>query len=161
MRLKLVPLSARFNEDLFRLFHEPAVADWLFLTGPPTRAQLEARTTQHEEVWAERGYGMFAVLEKANDRFVARVGAMTTPETGRIEIGWSTIRDAWGKGYASEAARASIDFTFAQSQLQALDCYLRPDNTASRRVAEKVGFVYQDTRFLYERPLRYYRAFRD
>lgn len=159
-RLKLVPLSARFNGDLFRLFHEPEVADWLFLTGPPTLAQLEARTTQHERVWGERGYGMFAVLEKANDRFVARVGAMTTPETGRIEIAWSTIRDAWGKGYASEAARASIDFTFAHSQLDALDCYLRPDNTASRRVAEKTGFHYQDTRFLYERPLRYYRAFR-
>lgn len=159
-RLKLVPLSSRFNADLLRLFHDPEVADWLFVTGPPTREQLEARTTLHEHVWAERGYGMFAVLEKVSGKFVARVGAMTTPETGRIEIAWSTIRDAWGKGYASEAAQASIDFTFAHSALDALDCYLRPDNTGSRRVAEKVGFLYQDTRFLYERPLRYYRAFR-
>lgn len=155
-RLKLVPLTARFNEDLFWLFHEPEVADWLFLTGPPTREQLAARTTAHEQIWAERGYGMFAVVEKASDRFVARVGAMLTPETGRMEIAWSTTRDAWGKGYASEAARASIDFAFAHSALDALDCYLRPDNTASRRVAEKVGFRYQDTRYLYDRPLRYY-----
>lgn len=160
-RLQLVPLGARFNDDLVRLFHHPEVADWLFVNGPPTRAQLEARTMLHEQVWAECGYGMFAVLEGASGKFVARVGAMTTPETGRIEIAWSTTRDAWGKGYASEAAQASIDFTFANSQLEALDCYLRPDNTASRRVAEKVGFHYQDTRFLYERPLRYYCAFRD
>ena len=159
-RLRLLPLSARFNDDLFRLFHEPEVADWLFLTGPPTREQLEARTTVHEQIWAERGYGMFAVVEKASDRFVARVGAMSTPETGRIEIAWSTNKEAWGKGYASEAARAAVDFTFANSTLEALDCYLRPDNTASRRVAEKSGFLYQDTRFLYERPLRYYRIFR-
>jgi len=159
-RLTLVPLSARFNDDLFRLFHEPEVADWLFLTGPPTREQLVARTTAHEQVWSERGYGMFAVVEKASGRFVARVGAMITPETGRFEIAWSTVRDAWGKGYASEAARAAIDFTFAHSDLDALDCYLRPDNTGSRRVAEKVGFIYQDTRFLYDRPLRYYRTFR-
>jgi RimJ/RimL family protein N-acetyltransferase len=156
-RLKLVPLSARWNDDLFNLFHDPEIADWLFLTGPPTREQLEARTVVHEQIWAERGYGMFAVLEKPTDRFVARVGAMTTPETGRIEIAWSTIKDAWGKGYASEAAKAAIDFTFANSNLDTLDCYLRPDNTASRRVAEKVGFRYQDTRFLYDRPLRYYR----
>lgn len=156
-RLKLVPLGARWNDDLIKLFHDPDVADWLFLTGPPTREQLEARTVIHERIWAERGYGMFAVLEKATGRFVARVGAMTTPETGRIEIAWSTVKDAWGKGYASEAAQAAIDFTFANSSLEALDCYLRPDNTASRRVAEKVGFRYQDTRFLYERPLRYYR----
>ena len=157
VRLKLVPLSARFNDDLFRLFHEPEVADWLFLTGPPTRAELAARTKAHEQIWAERGYGMFAVLDKATGTFVARVGAMTTPETGRIEIAWSTMPAAWGKGYASEAAQAAIDFTFAKSGLAALDCYLRPDNTASRRVAEKVGFGYQDTRFLYGRPLRYYR----
>ncbi|MBP6013232.1 MAG: GNAT family N-acetyltransferase [Alphaproteobacteria bacterium] len=156
-RLKLVPLAARWNDDLFKLFHDPDVADWLFLTGPPTRAQLEERTKVHEQIWRERGYGMFAVLEKPSDRFVARVGAMTTPETGRIEIAWSTIKDAWGRGYAAEAAKASIDFTFAHSKLASLDCYLRPDNTASRRVAEKVGFTYQDTRFLYDRPLRYYK----
>jgi RimJ/RimL family protein N-acetyltransferase len=156
-RLRLHSLSARWDVDLYRLFHEPEVADWLFLTGPPTRAQLEARTKIHEQIWAERGYGMFAVVEKASGRFVARVGAMTTLETGRIEIAWSTTRDAWGKGYASEAARAAIDFTFANSTLSSLDCYLRPDNTASRRVAEKVGFSYEDTRFLYDRPLRYYR----
>jgi RimJ/RimL family protein N-acetyltransferase len=159
-RLKLLPLNARFNDDLFKLFNEPEVADWLFLTGPPTREQVDARSKIHEQIWAERGYGMFAVLEKASERFVARVGPMTTPETGRIEIAWSTKRDAWGHGYASEAAKASIDFTFANSALDALDCYLRPDNTASRRVAEKVGFRYEDTRFLYDRPLRYYRLFR-
>lgn len=159
-RLKLVPLSARFNDDVYRLLSEPEVADWLFLTGPPTREQVEARTKLYEQFWAEHGYGLFAVLEKPSERFVARVGAMTTPETGRIEIAWSTTRDAWGKGYASEAARASIDFTFANSALDVLDCYLRPDNAASRRVAEKAGFRYEDTRFLYDRPLRYYRLFR-
>ncbi|MEQ1865703.1 MAG: GNAT family N-acetyltransferase [Micropepsaceae bacterium] len=159
-RLALVPVSARWTEDLHRLFNEPVVADWLFLTGPPTREEVEARTKGHEAVWRERGYGMFVVLEKATDRFVARVGPMVTPETGRIEIAWSTTTDAHGKGYASEAAKASIDFTFANSKLDALDCYLRPDNTASRRVAEKVGFGYQDTRFLYDRPLRYYKLAR-
>lgn len=156
-RLNLVPLNARWNDDIFRLLNEPEVADWLFLTGPPTREQVEARMKAYEQFWAERGYGLFAVLEKPADRFVARVGAIMTPETGRIEIAWTTAREAWGKGYASEAAKASIDFTFANANLDTLDCYLRPDNTASRRVAEKVGFRYQDTRFLYDRPLRYYR----
>jgi RimJ/RimL family protein N-acetyltransferase len=99
---------------------------------------------------------MFVVLEKATDRFVARVGPMVTPETGRVEIAWSTTTEAHGKGYASEAAKAAIDFTFANSNLTGLDCYLRPDNTASRRVAEKVGFRYRDTRYLYDRPLRFY-----
>jgi RimJ/RimL family protein N-acetyltransferase len=159
-RLTLVPLSARFGDDFVRLFHDRRVADWLFVGGPPTRAQLEARISLNEQLWSERGYGTFAVLEKPNARFVARVGPLTTPETGRIEIAWSTVPDAWGRGYASEAAAAAIAHTFAHSTLPVLDCYLRPDNTASRRVAEKCRFIYQDTRFLYERPLRYYRLTR-
>lgn len=159
-RLTLVPISTRWTDDLHRLFNEPVVAQWLFLTGPPTLEEVEARTKGHEAAWQQRGYGMFAVTEKATDRFVARVGAMVTPETGRVEIAWSTVTEAHGKGYASEAAKASIDFTFAISNLEALDCYLRPDNTASRRVAEKVGFSYKDTRFLYDRPLRYYKMAR-
>jgi RimJ/RimL family protein N-acetyltransferase len=159
-RLKLVPLGARFNDDLFRLFNEPEVADWMFVTGPPTREQVAARTMVHEQTWAERGYGMFAVLQKQDGRFVARVGAQTTPEPGRIEIAWCTKRDAWGRGYATEASAAAIAHTFANSDLDAVTCNLRPDNTASRRVAEKLGFSYQDTRFLNERPVRYYRLLR-
>jgi RimJ/RimL family protein N-acetyltransferase len=156
-RLILVPLGARYLDDLFAMFNEPLVAEWLFLTGPPTREELEKRTAAHEAFWREHGYGMFCALEKATGRFVARVGAMRTPETGRAEIAWSTVTAAHGKGYATEAARASIAYTFAHANLDALDCYLRPDNTASRRVAEKVGFIYQDTRYLYDRVLRYYK----
>ena len=100
-----MPVSARWTDDLHRLFNEPVVADWLFLTGPPTREEVEARTKGHEAVWRERGYGMFVVLEKATDRFVARVGAMVTPETGRVEIAWTTMTEAHGKGYASEGGQ--------------------------------------------------------
>ncbi len=156
-RLKLVPSTRRWRNELFALFNDPEVADWLFLTGPPTREQLDRRIEIHEIDWHARGFGMFVVLEKSTDRFVARVGAMETPETGRIEIAWSTVHDAWGRGYASEAASAAISHTFRHSKLEALDCYLRADNTGSRRVAEKAGFKYQDTRFLYDRPLRYYK----
>ena len=79
---------------------------------------------------------------------------------GLAEVAWSTVSEAWGKGYASEAALASMKFTFARSTVETLSCFLRPDNTASRRVAEKIGFRYHDTRFLYGRPLRYYQITR-
>ena len=155
-RLKLVPLDARWRDDVCDMFNDPRIAEWLFLTGPPTREQLDKRIEAGETFWREHGFGLFAVLDKSDDRFVARVGALTTPETGRIEIAWSTAREAHGKGFATEAAIAAIDFTFARAKLPKLDCYLRPDNAASRRVAEKAGFRYQDTRYLYDRILRYY-----
>lgn len=159
-RLKLVPQDASWRADLLRLFHDKRVADWLFLTDPPTPEQLDVRIAAAEEFWREHGYGVFVVLDKTNDRFVARVGALVTPETGRIEIAWSTMPEAWGKGYAPEATEAAIEFTFGRSNLDVLDCYLRPDNVASRRVAEKVGFRYRDTRWLYDRVLRFYQLAR-
>ena len=155
-RLKLVPLDARWRNDVFDMFNDPVVAEWLFLTGPPTLDQLDKRIEAGEAFWREHGYGVFAVLVKSDDSFVARVGALKTPETGRIEIAWSTARAGHGKGFATEAAIAAIDFTFARSTLPKLDCYLRPDNSASRRVAEKAGFRYRDTRWLYDRILRFY-----
>jgi RimJ/RimL family protein N-acetyltransferase len=156
-RLRLVPLGARHRDDLCRLFNDPRVADWLFLADPPTPDELDARIAAGEALWRERGYGLFAALDRATDKFVARVGALVTPETGRIEIAWTTRHDAWGKGYATEAARAAIAFTWASSTLDTLDCYLRPDNTASRRVADKVGFRFKDMRWLYDRVLRFYQ----
>ena len=159
-RLTLVPSSLRWRDELFALFNDPDVADWLFLTGPPTREQLDRRIEAHTQFWAENGYGMFVAYETATGTLVARVGAMLTPATGRIEIAWSTTRAAWGQGYATEATAAAIAFTFAHSTLETLDCYLRPDNTASRRVAEKLGFRYRDTRYLYDRPLRFYQLAR-
>jgi RimJ/RimL family protein N-acetyltransferase len=156
-RLVLEPAGLAWRGDMLAMFNEPEVADWLFLTGPPTLEQLTRRIDIHEAFWREFGYGMFAVIEKKSGRFVARVGPIPSIGAGAVEVAWSTVREAWGLGYAVEATKAAIDFTFGHSALDSLDCYLRPDNAPSRRVAEKLGFRYQDTRYLYDRVLRFYR----
>jgi len=156
-RLALVPLDARWCDHVLRMHHEPAVARWLFLEAPPTADEQRARIAANEKLWSERGYGLFAALDKASGDFVGRVGPLVTPETGRIEVAWTTIPAVHGRGFATEAAQATIEFTFAHSELDLLDCYLRPDNHASRRVAEKAGFRYQDTRWAYDRIVRFYR----
>jgi RimJ/RimL family protein N-acetyltransferase len=156
-RLRLVPLGAPFLDEVLRMHHEPAVARWLFLETPPTREQQAERLAQNEALWAARGYGLFAVLDKTTQAFAGRVGALVTPETGRVEMAWTMTPVVHGRGYATEAALAAIAFTWANSDLDTLDCYLRPDNTASRRVAEKVGFRFKDMRWLYDRVLRFYQ----
>jgi ribosomal-protein-alanine N-acetyltransferase len=56
-----------------------------------------------------------------------------------IEIGYHVRRDLWGQGYASEAARACRDYGFASFEVDRLVSLIRPENMASRRVAEKNG----------------------
>src|SRR3954464_2346785 len=53
--------------------------------------------------WTLRGFGMWAVVEKASGRFIGRIGPNYPEGWPDTEIGWSLARPAWGKGYASEA----------------------------------------------------------
>lgn len=60
--------------------------------------------------WALRGYGFFSVIEKESGRWLGRVGPWYPHGWPQPEIGWSLNRDSWGKGYATEAASACMDF---------------------------------------------------
>ena len=155
-RLILVPLDRGWRQDLVRLHRDPVVAHWLFPNGAPPEADDDKRIAHYEDLWNSRGYGCFAVIDKMSGVFLGRAGPVETPETGRIEIVWSLMSTMHSRGLATEAARASINFTFAHSRLDVLDAYVRPDNTASQRVAGKLGYRLIDQRFLYAMTLNYY-----
>ncbi len=59
--------------------------------------------------WALHGFGMFAVDEKSSCNYIGRVGPWSPPEWPGFEVGWGIAKECRGKGYAVEAARASID----------------------------------------------------
>ena len=66
-----------------------------------------------------------------------------------IEIGYILKRSAWGKGYATEAAKRLLKFAFEGTSLEELVATIDPENTASRRVLEKCGLVYEGIRRAY------------
>lgn len=102
-----------------------------------------------EQVWGEMAYlighwqmlgcGMFVVEERASGAFVGRIGPLAPPGWPGFEIAWGLARSACGKGYAQEAARAAIDWSFETFPLDRIVSIIHPDNEASRRVAERVG----------------------
>jgi RimJ/RimL family protein N-acetyltransferase len=89
--------------------------------------------------WALHGFGMFAVEEKSSGRYVGRVGPWCPPDWPGFEVGWGIARDVRGKGYAVEAARASIDWTFATFEVEEIIHCIDPTNTASQAVALRLG----------------------
>jgi RimJ/RimL family protein N-acetyltransferase len=89
--------------------------------------------------WVLHGVGMFVVEEKSSGKFVGRVGPWSPPGWPGFEIGWGIASGFRGKGYAVEAARATIDWTFASFELdQVVHCIDR-ENTASQAVARRLG----------------------
>ena len=89
--------------------------------------------------WQIRGYGFFSVEEKTTERWVGRVGPWFPEGWPEPEVGWTIIREHWGKGYGEEAGRASIDY--ARDVLgwtQVIHAILE-GNVGSAALAEKLG----------------------
>ena len=97
--------------------------------------------------WQMLGYGMFVVEERATGNFVGRIGPLAPPGWPGFEIAWGLARPAWGKGYAQEAARTAIDWSFETLPLDRIVSIIHPDNHPSQRVAERVGERRTDERF--------------
>jgi RimJ/RimL family protein N-acetyltransferase len=89
--------------------------------------------------WQMLGHGMFVVEERATGAFLGRVGPLRPPRWPGFEIAWSLAPAARGKGYATEAARAAIDWSFDAFPLDRIVSTIHPLNLASRRVAERLG----------------------
>jgi RimJ/RimL family protein N-acetyltransferase len=104
------------------------------------RAQAEERLRVNEREWGERGHGLLAVLDRSSGRFLGRVGLRCWPQFQETEAGWLLRRDAWGHGYATEAARACTDWGFATLPLPYITAMIQRENARSLRVAKRLGF---------------------
>jgi RimJ/RimL family protein N-acetyltransferase len=136
----------RWTQDdvgpLSEILLAPAVAAWL---GHPSWDDVERTLAHYEHSWDTLGFGRFAVEERSTGRLVGRVAVMrqegwvATPDSD--EVGWAIVADCWGRGYATEAARAAITDGFERVGLRRILSWTLPDNDASRRVMEKCGLT--------------------
>jgi ribosomal-protein-alanine N-acetyltransferase len=109
-------------------FDRAAVADWI---------------RRNRTRYANGGYGLWAMILKSTRELIGDCGLVrqSVDAVDEIEIGYHVRRDLWNQGYASEAARACRDYGFANLKVDRLISLIRPENLASRRVAEKNGMT--------------------
>jgi len=91
--------------------------------------------------WAMQGYSFFTVVEKATGQWVGRVGPWCPEGWPGTEVGWSLGASFQGKGYATEAASAAIDWAFDHLGWRKVNHCIYPDNLASQAVAARLGSV--------------------
>ncbi len=125
---------AALNADPAVMEHFPALL---------LRAESDALAGRIEAHFAERGFGLWAVEIPGVAPFAGFVG-LSIPSfdahfTPCVEVGWRLARTYWGKGYATEGARAALRFGFEQSRLGEIVSFTVPANLPSRRVMERVG----------------------
>jgi RimJ/RimL family protein N-acetyltransferase len=89
--------------------------------------------------WELTGISMFSVIEKARNLWIGRVGPWQPYAWPGTEVGWGLHRDAWGKGYALEAAAAAMDHAFdTLGWSEAIHC-INPENLRSAALARRLG----------------------
>jgi len=89
--------------------------------------------------WQLTPAAMFAVVEKASGEWIGRIGPWTPHLWPVREVGWGLARSAEGKGYALEAAVASIDHVFRDLEWDRVDHLIADANTRSQKLAERLG----------------------
>ena len=89
--------------------------------------------------WAMRGYGMWAIEERETGHVIGRAGLINPVGWPGPEVGYLLGRAWWGRGYATEAARAAMDWGFATIGFERLISLIDPANAASIAVAERLG----------------------
>lgn len=91
--------------------------------------------------WVLRGFGMFALEDKARGLFIGATGGFRPIDWPENEIGWWLHPDARGHGFITEAARRARSWLYAERGWTTAVSYIVPDNAASQRVAERLGAV--------------------
>ncbi len=136
-RLLLRPLRVQDVDAFVALHTDERVNRFV---GAYSHQQALERLVLIERQWVDRGHGLCAVELKSTGEFIGRCGLNFWEAFDEVELGWTLKAEAWGHGYATEAARACVDWGFATLDVDYFTAMIKPGNTASVRVAERLGF---------------------
>jgi RimJ/RimL family protein N-acetyltransferase len=137
-RLLLRPIGPGDLDDFAALHAEPEVTRYI---RPLDRDAAAERIRVDGLEWEERGHGILVVAQRRSGEFLGRAGIKYWPQFGETELGWALRRAAWGKGYATEAARAVAAWGFSNLDVPYLTAMIRPENDRSARVAGRLGMI--------------------
>lgn len=131
---------AALNDDPLVMEHFPSHL---------TREQSDAMADRISTFLDEKGWGLWAVEVRETGEFIGFTG-LAVPRfeahfTPCVEVGWRLAASSWGRGYATEAARASVAYGFDELGLDEIVAMIVPGNTRSQGVARKLGMTRDET----------------
>lgn len=135
---------AALNSDKRVMAHFPAIL---------SRAQSDALARRCTALIAAQGWGFWALEDKATRQFIGMTGLhrpdMALPFSPCVEVGWRLAYDAWGKGFATEAASAAIQTGFDLLGVTEIVAFTTVANVRSQAVMQRLGMVRDEDTFLH------------
>ena len=156
-RLILRAFGASDFEVYALIMADPAVTQFLGEGRPLTRVDAWRQLAMILGHWMLRGYGLWAVEERASGRLIGRIGCHEPEGFPAFEVGYVLAREAWGNGYAREGAAAALQFARQTLRRREITSIIRPANTGSIRVATSLGARAAETVEFFGAPSVVYR----
>jgi [ribosomal protein S5]-alanine N-acetyltransferase len=143
-RLQLRPPTLDDAEEVFaRYSHDPAVSKYLCWTPHESvddTHEYLSRTVEANALGASAGY---LIRLRESSELLGSIGGVV--QGSRVQFGYCLARDAWGCGYATEAARAFVEAVIAEPSIWRVQAYCDTENQPSARVLEKAGLTLEGT----------------
>ena len=159
-RLTLQPFTLEDLDNLMQLHADPEVNRFFKAQGAWPEEFVKQCLTGFINDQKTLGYSKFKV--SGNDgTFLGRTGFSLWKETGETELGYCFKREHWGKGYATEVSQALVRWIFDTTDLEYIIAFAATENVASRKVLEKIGMSFTDTRLVNNVPHAFYKLARE
>ena len=110
-----------------------------YIGGHMARAAAWRKFLQMPGAWAVQGFGMFSIVAKDSGAWLGQLGPWRPEGWPGNEVGWAFLRSAWGRGYATEAAVAAMDYAVDVLGWDDMIHCIHPDNRASQALARRIG----------------------
>jgi RimJ/RimL family protein N-acetyltransferase len=138
----LRPFTQADEIALHRVMNEPNILQYFPNTTPPRMERVQALIDRQLMQYEKYHLGWWAVVPQERATLIGWNGLQYLPETDEVEVGYLLSKQFWGRGYATEGARAAITFGFETLGLGQIIGLTHPENKASQNVLLKCGLEY-------------------
>lgn len=136
-------------ETVYLLASDPYVTHFFPARPAVDREDVLSSLPRRNERWQKQGFGQFGVFEKKTEKLIGYCGLQYLDNTPEVEIYYGFFHDHWGKGLATEAAKAVLKFGFEQAKLERIVGVTHPENIASQKVLLNIGLKREKTARFY------------
>ena len=149
-RLILRPFSDRDVQDYFQMMSTPELRRSFRILEHEGISEAFTAVAAWRGQWELRGTGHWAVEERATGQLIGRAGLHNPerPDWPGVEVGWALHPASWGFGFATEAGREAVRYGFEELGEERLFSTILVDNERSQAVAQRLGFVWVETKTL-------------
>lgn len=156
-RLLLRKFKASDVKDYHRILKNKAVYEWLGKGTEKTEEQVKKIIDYDLAHWENHGLGTWAVVLKESNTLIGHCGFGMIKELNQYELLYAFSPEYWGKGYATEAGVASLEWLKNHTSIQSIIALSYLNNQRSIHVIEKLGFTYQKQTHLFGVDLNMYQ----